>query len=266
MHAIQGAVAVRRERQKRQQRRLSQIKRHRAGDDNISNASQVSLFEEDDDLPKAPKAESSLTAFHLGVVFILMGFLMVFSSMITSSYVEADWSRLLGVGTTFIIIGLIMVMVNRIITQREEEELTKYVSNRLARTRSGYAIGRDLEANDDRRHMLRAKRLAAAGQPGGGGSSIRRQQRPSRNNTLTVHRNASVRSNSRRASVRSGCSRAPSIRSTTNLSRAHTPLPPGSPAPPAPATASAISEVKNGAVKDRRASTAATSTDLDPPH
>ena len=38
-----------------------------------------------------------------------------------------------------------MVMVNRIITAREEEELAKYVSGRLARTRSGYHLGRDLE-------------------------------------------------------------------------------------------------------------------------
>ena len=72
---------------------------------------------------------------------------MVFSAMVTNSMVEGDWSHLLGVGVTFIIVGLIMVMVNRIITAREEEELAKYVSQRLARTRSGYNIGaRDLEA------------------------------------------------------------------------------------------------------------------------
>ena len=72
---------------------------------------------------------------------------MVFSAMITNSMVEGDWSHLLGVGVTFIIVGLIMVMVNRIITAREEEELAKYVSQRLARTRSGYHLGnRDLEA------------------------------------------------------------------------------------------------------------------------
>jgi len=94
-----------------------------------------------------PKAESSLTAFHIGVVFILLGFLMVFLAMITNSMVDGDWSHLLGIGVTFIIVGLIMVMVNRIITAREEEELAKYVSQRLARTRSGYQLGRDLESH-----------------------------------------------------------------------------------------------------------------------
>ena len=51
--------------------------------------------------------------------------------------VQADWSRLLGVGLAFIFIGLIMVMVNRILTAREEEELSQYVKQRLSRTRYG---------------------------------------------------------------------------------------------------------------------------------
>ena len=42
---------------------------------------------------------------------------------------------MLGVGVAFIFIGLLMVMVNRIITAREEEELSQYVKQRLSRTR-----------------------------------------------------------------------------------------------------------------------------------
>ena len=48
-----------------------------------------------------------------------------------------------------------MVMVNRIITAREEEELAKYVSGRLARTRSGYHIGRDMENHLDQQSMIK---------------------------------------------------------------------------------------------------------------
>ena len=95
------------------------------------------------------QTESSLTAFHLGVVFILLGFLMIFSSMIPSSVVDADWSRLLGVGVCLLIVGLMMVMVNRIISAREEEELQRYVSTRLGRTRSGQVMCRDPESQDD---------------------------------------------------------------------------------------------------------------------
>jgi hypothetical protein len=167
MHAIQGAMAIRRERQKREVKRQSQIRRSsskrspRSSDasgnlDNLpaptpaAGAAPPEPEAAMENNPKPPSQKSSsLTAFHLGVVFILMGFLMVFSAMITNSVVEGDWSRLLGVGVTFIIVGLIMVMVNRIITAREEEELARYVSGRLARTRSGHAVCRDLEAGED---------------------------------------------------------------------------------------------------------------------
>ena len=161
MHAVQSAMAVRREREKREQRRQSQIRRSSSKSPRASDASHQSeagqaaakapALADDQNEPesKAPHpTESSLTAFHLGVVFILLGFLMVFSAMITNSMMENNnWSSLLGVGVTFIIVGLIMVMVNRIISAREEEELAKYVSQKLARTRSGYQIGsRDVEA------------------------------------------------------------------------------------------------------------------------
>ena len=153
MHAVQGAMAIRREREKREKRRQSRIERSNSKSPRNSDVSNLEKGEADKrtvpDPLKPPKPESSLTAFHLGVVFILLGFLMVFSAMITNKMVEGDWSSLLGVGVTFIMVGLIMVMVNRIITAREEEELAKYVSNRLARTRSGYHIGKDLSDPQD---------------------------------------------------------------------------------------------------------------------
>lgn len=146
MHAIQGAMAVRRAREKRETRRSSQKQNRLDGDGD--GESQLSL----EFVDKAPKTESCMTAFHLGVVFILLGFLMVFSSMISGSVKESDWSQLLGVGATFIIVGLVMVMVNRIITEKEEEELTRYVHHRLARSRSGHALVRCTESTHELGH------------------------------------------------------------------------------------------------------------------
>ena len=146
---MHGARSVRLERDKRKKRRQSRIERSNSKNPRNSDVSNLEKGEAGQrDLLDPPKPESSLTAFHLGIVFILLGFLMVFSAMITNSMVEGDWSHLLGVGVTFIMVGLIMVMVNRIITAREEEELAKYVTTRLARTRSGYHIGRDLDNQD----------------------------------------------------------------------------------------------------------------------
>jgi len=172
--AIQSAMAVRAEREKRHQRRLSKIRRE-SGASHASGLSSAHAHTpslvctkrqsvastgtlEEDRLtsagetgpgllrPPPDKSESMVTTFHLGIVFIILGFIMILSSMIPSSIIKADWSRLLGVGLAFIFIGLIMVMVNRILTAREEEELSQYVKQRLSRTRSGQAFVRDTEA------------------------------------------------------------------------------------------------------------------------
>ena len=71
MHAIQGAMAIRREREKREQRRQSRIQRSSSKSPRESDVS--NLEHHVPEPPKAPKPESSLTAFHLGVVFILLG-------------------------------------------------------------------------------------------------------------------------------------------------------------------------------------------------
>lgn len=161
MYAIQGAMAIRRQRQMRENRRMSQIrmstKSGRKGSASPRASDAGSNAEAATSIPQIkgpPKAETSQTAFYLGVVFILLGFLMIFSSMISSSATDTDWSRLLGVGVTFLLVGLIMVMVNRIITAREEEELTRYVSHRLGRSRSGHTLVRDAESGEDFHHHL----------------------------------------------------------------------------------------------------------------
>ena len=160
MYAIQGAMAIRRQRQMRENRRLSQIRMSIKSGPKGSQSprgSDAGTICPDDPMPilqikGPPKAETSQTAFYLGVVFILLGFLMIFASMISNSSPENNWSNLLGVGVTFLLVGLIMVMVNRIITAREEEELTRYVSHRLGRSRSGHTLVRDAESGEDFHH------------------------------------------------------------------------------------------------------------------
>ena len=162
---MHGARSIRLERQKRKKRRKSRIERSNSKSSRNSYVSNLEKGEAGQsnlpDPPKPPKPESSLTAFHLGVVFILLGFLMVFSAMITNSVMEGNWSHLSGVGLTFIVVGLIMVMVDRSLTAREEEELAEYGTTCLVRTRSGYLIGRDLD-NQDRLLHTKPPQLSAS--------------------------------------------------------------------------------------------------------
>ena len=105
----------------------------------VASKSKTNGKEEDGVAAAADSSSPSVTAFHLGVVFILIAFLLLFSGLISRSRggevaaLDSDWSTLIGVGIALLLVGLFMVMVNRILTEREEEELAQYVHHRLAR-------------------------------------------------------------------------------------------------------------------------------------
>lgn len=115
--AIQSAMAVRAEREKRHQRRLSKIRResgasHASGLGSAhahtslvctkrQSVASTGTLEEDRLTsassgeagpgalrPPPDKSESMVTTFHLGIVFIILGFIMILSSMIPSSIIK----------------------------------------------------------------------------------------------------------------------------------------------------------------------------------
>ena len=112
--AIQSAMAVRAEREKRHQRRLSKIRResgagaHARGEHGGGGArgehghgqgaslvctkrqsvASTGTLEEAELRPPPDKADSMVTTFHLGIVFILLGFIMILSSMIPSTIIK----------------------------------------------------------------------------------------------------------------------------------------------------------------------------------
>ena len=104
--AIQSAMAVRMEREKRHQRRLSKIRRESgvgvagvgAGQSIICTKRQsvgsVGTMEEEEEevvvRPPPDKSDSWVTTFHMGIVFILLGFIMIFSSMIPTSLIKVS--------------------------------------------------------------------------------------------------------------------------------------------------------------------------------
>ena len=103
--AIQSAMAVRMEREKRHQRRLSKIRRESGvgvagggpGQSIICTKRQSvgsvgTMEEEEEEVVVRPpdKSDSWVTTFHMGIVFILLGFIMIFSSMIPTSLIKVS--------------------------------------------------------------------------------------------------------------------------------------------------------------------------------
>ena len=196
MHATQGAMAIRRERQTRMDRRISKRLRRQNAEKSTRRPSDISQDVEAA-LPDKAKEKTSMAAFHFGVVFILLVFLLIFSSVIPANIVNADWSRRLVVGVTFLMIGLMMVKVNRIVSAHEEEELQKYVSSRLARTRPGQVLCRERDESIDfstlSPHVPSSRQASYRDRPGSS-RSINRSPLPSSNpTTRNMQRSGSVR-------------------------------------------------------------------------
>ncbi|XP_037094186.1 uncharacterized protein LOC119114068 [Pollicipes pollicipes] len=84
-----------------------------------------------------------ITLFHIGLVFLVIGFLMVITAMIPGYMEKAEAYDLVGTGTFFVVLGGVLTLINRVITRREEDSLGKYVTGRLARSRSGGRLAKD---------------------------------------------------------------------------------------------------------------------------
>ncbi|XP_043243921.1 uncharacterized protein LOC122392742 [Amphibalanus amphitrite] len=88
-----------------------------------------------------------ITLFHIGLVFLIIGFLIIITAMIPGSYVESGGSSdMIGTGSFFVCFGGALTLLNRILTKREEDSLGEYVSSRLARSKSGGRLVRDAES------------------------------------------------------------------------------------------------------------------------
>ncbi|XP_037073814.1 uncharacterized protein LOC119095012 [Pollicipes pollicipes] len=148
MRGVQAAVALRRQRSRREERKRR-----------LTNSSLESVtprpstgdgFVEEEPAPAPARSRSILfgiTLFHIGLVFLFIGFLMVITAMIPGYMEKAEAYDLVGTGTFFVVLGGVLTLVNRVISRREEDSLQEYVSGRLARSRSGGRLMRDTEAS-----------------------------------------------------------------------------------------------------------------------
>lgn len=128
MYAVQSALAIKRERQKRASRCASNIPQPLP----IIRREQL----------KPPEPSYSLTYFNVGVAFTLMGTFMVLTSVIPDDFLGRNWTSLIPIGTLFIVLGVIMVTINQLRTRSEEKQLQEYVTQRLAKSTSGAPLVR----------------------------------------------------------------------------------------------------------------------------
>ncbi|XP_018314661.1 uncharacterized protein [Mycetomoellerius zeteki] len=70
------------------------------------------------------------------------------------------WNELVAVGLFAILVGIFLIILNRVIAKKEEDDLEEYVQRQLTRSRSGHRLERDVETGGlTTRHARRAKQM-----------------------------------------------------------------------------------------------------------
>ncbi|XP_012537472.1 uncharacterized protein LOC105837335 [Monomorium pharaonis] len=113
------------------------------------------------------KVVTSIGMLHIGVVFLVLGAFLLMSGLLPGDLAHWGtkasggwWNELVAVGLFAILVGVFLIVLNRVIAKKEEDDLEEYVQRQLTRSRSGHRLERDVETGGlTTRHARRAKQM-----------------------------------------------------------------------------------------------------------
>ncbi|XP_011700139.1 PREDICTED: uncharacterized protein LOC105457258 [Wasmannia auropunctata] len=113
------------------------------------------------------KVVTSIGMLHIGVVFLVLGAFLLMSGLLPGDLAHWGtkasggwWNELVAIGLFAILVGVFLIVLNRVIAKKEEDDLEEYVQRQLTRSRSGHRLERDVETGGlTTRHARRAKQM-----------------------------------------------------------------------------------------------------------
>lgn len=153
MHAVQSALAIRRERERRQSLKAQKNNNRKASTDTTASVPPINPS----DFRHSPESNGSFNYTTVGISFIIFGTLMIIP--IFAGAHEAlglDWRHLSGIGGLLIAIGVLMIVVKMLTDDDSnvQERLDKY-KPRMGRSASQNPIIEDVEYGlDSRRNSV----------------------------------------------------------------------------------------------------------------
>ncbi|XP_019884835.2 uncharacterized protein LOC105256895 isoform X1 [Camponotus floridanus] len=116
------------------------------------------------------KVVTSIGMLHIGVVFLVLGAFLLMSGLLPGDLAHWGtkassgwWNELVAVGLFAVVVGVFLIVLNRVIAKKEEDDLEQYVQRQLTRSRSGHRLERDVETGGlTTRHARRAKQMKQA--------------------------------------------------------------------------------------------------------
>lgn len=185
MHAVglHSALAIKRQRKRRDEQRRARERRYsvQSGESGLTSprASTGSL-DHHGRHHKGPhaaraagqgmldtKVVTSIGMLHIGVVFLVLGAFLLMSGLLPGDLAHWGtkasggwWNELVAVGLFAIFVGVFLIILNRVIAKKEEDDLEEYVQRQLTRSKSGHRLERDVETGGlTTRHARRAKQM-----------------------------------------------------------------------------------------------------------
>lgn len=162
MKAVQSAMAIRRQRRRRDEALRAKARRSSHQSDHLmlsdsGDGSVMSLDTLHTRSARHRRMMGGVTTFHVGVVFILMGLMLLISGIVPGysnrqhQYWEdrnqvsktSSWNKesngnsplLMATGSFLILVGIVLVVANRIAVRKEDEQFSRYISRKLAPAR-----------------------------------------------------------------------------------------------------------------------------------
>jgi protein-S-isoprenylcysteine O-methyltransferase Ste14 len=171
MHAVglHSALAIKRQRKRREEQRRTEERRcsSQSDESGLTSPGKYAISVDRNILQNRKineqkfstqgmmdsKVVTSVGMLHVGVVFLVLGMFLFISGIMPSDFTSWEskvsrkwWNELIAIGIFSIIVGCFLIILNRIVVKREENDLEAYVQCQLTRCNSGNMIQRDLES------------------------------------------------------------------------------------------------------------------------
>jgi len=133
-------MAIRRQRHRREEQRRAKARRNSHLSDNYILSPTVSCGSIGSNGAKAKATSnqegfSTVTSFHVGIVFLFMGCMLIISGSVPG-YTDRDWENLLGTGSFLLAVGIGLLIINRFAATKEDEQFSEYISSKMAPARA----------------------------------------------------------------------------------------------------------------------------------
>lgn len=151
MHGLAGlhsARAISRQRELRAKRKAERERRLSSRTDSIDSM---------DHHPHKPTLSTmpdnrfgaSIGMLHIGICFLALGLFFIGSGLLPDDMMTwratGFFNELVCTGLFVAVLGIVLIVLNRVMSKKEEDDLNEYVQRQLTRSRSGHRLERDVE-------------------------------------------------------------------------------------------------------------------------